>query len=151
MRTLTLMRHAKSDWTASAPGEPPLPDKDRPLSRRGKRDAPLMATWMAANGLDPDLIICSTAVRTRQTLALTKETIHCERQIIQQREDLYLAQSDDLIERVLALLDDFLPAVHGDRNVLRVTLLGVGACLRIHGGLQFIITSARDGDNEWVF
>ena len=100
------MRHAKSDWTASAPGEPPLPDKDRPLSRRGKRDAPLMATWMAANGLDPDLIICSTAVRTRQTLALTKKTIDCERQNIQQREDLYLARSDDLIELARSIPDD---------------------------------------------
>ena len=62
--TLILMRHAKSDW-----GSPGLPDHDRPLNGRGTGDAPLMGDWLRAGGHLPDEVLCSTATRTRQTLA----------------------------------------------------------------------------------
>ena len=64
-RSLLLMRHAKSDWHDSS-----LHDKDRPLNARGRATAPLMANWLSSNQLLPDLIVCSSAVRTRQTLEL---------------------------------------------------------------------------------
>jgi len=63
MKTLILMRHAKSSW-----GEPGLDDQDRPLNARGKAAAPLMARWLAAEGLLPDTILCSSAKRARQTV-----------------------------------------------------------------------------------
>ena len=61
---LILMRHAKSDW-----GSPGLPDHERPLNRRGATDAPAIGAWLRARGYLPDDVLCSTAVRTRETLA----------------------------------------------------------------------------------
>ena len=63
-RQLLLLRHAKSSWA-----DPGLGDFDRPLNRRGRGAAPLMADFLAAKGLRPDLVLCSAAVRTRQTWA----------------------------------------------------------------------------------
>ncbi len=65
MRRLILFRHAKSSWS-----DPTLADHDRPLSKRGKRDAPVMARFLRERGFVPARIICSTAVRTRETLRL---------------------------------------------------------------------------------
>src|SRR4051794_41324423 len=60
-RRLVLMRHAKS---ARPHG---VPDEDRPLTGRGRRDAQAAGRWFAAEGPRPDLTLCSTAVRTRHT------------------------------------------------------------------------------------
>ncbi len=65
MKTLLLMRHAKSDWDADYG-----PDHDRPLNERGLRSARLMGRVLADEGLVPDLIISSTAVRARSTAEL---------------------------------------------------------------------------------
>lgn len=63
MPRLCLLRHAKSDWFAGASG-----DFDRPVSPRGERDAPLLGAHVAAQGWQPDRILCSPARRCRQTL-----------------------------------------------------------------------------------
>jgi len=65
MKTLLLMRHAKSDWDADYG-----PDHDRPLNDRGLRSARIMGRVLADEGLVPDLIISSTAVRARRTAEL---------------------------------------------------------------------------------
>ena len=65
MLTLSLLRHAKSSWK-----NPTLADRDRPLATRGETDAPVMGKAMAERGIDPDLVLCSSARRTRDTLAL---------------------------------------------------------------------------------
>lgn len=65
MLTLLLLRHAKSSWDY-----PALADYDRPLAKRGQKAAPRMGAEIAALGLRPDLVLCSPAVRTRETLAL---------------------------------------------------------------------------------
>lgn len=62
---LILMRHAKSDW-----GNDGSSDHDRKLNDRGRRDAPRIADWAADQGYQPDLILCSSATRTRQTADL---------------------------------------------------------------------------------
>ena len=62
--SLILLRHAKSDWYSGAPG-----DFDRPLAARGCKDAPRVGKWMKENGIVPEIILCSPAVRTRETLA----------------------------------------------------------------------------------
>ncbi|MDY0910944.1 SixA phosphatase family protein [Microbacterium sp. CFBP9034] len=62
MIRLALVRHAKSDW-----GDASLPDHDRPLNDRGRRDAPRMAARLAESGFRPDVILSSTAVRARTT------------------------------------------------------------------------------------
>jgi phosphohistidine phosphatase len=61
-RRLLIMRHAKSDW--GTPGEP---DFDRPLAKRGQRDAPRMGEWLRAQGLVPDLVLASPARRAQET------------------------------------------------------------------------------------
>lgn len=61
-RRLCLLRHAKSSWEDAS-----LPDFDRPLAPRGRQAAPLVAAWVADAGLRPDVVLCSPALRTRQT------------------------------------------------------------------------------------
>jgi phosphohistidine phosphatase len=68
VKTLLLLRHAKSDWDDSS-----LSDFDRPLADRGKRDAPRMGRALKARGPEPDLIVSSPAVRAKETVeAFTK-------------------------------------------------------------------------------
>ena len=62
-RRLILLRHAKSDW-------PDVPDSERPLAKRGRRDAPVVGRWLRARGYLPEVVICSVARRTRQTWKL---------------------------------------------------------------------------------
>jgi phosphohistidine phosphatase len=66
MKTVTLFRHAK----AGDKDNPNMADIDRPLSDRGLKAAPKMGAAMRDWGVHPDLIVCSTSVRTRQTLTL---------------------------------------------------------------------------------
>lgn len=63
MRTLYLLRHAKSSWSDSS-----LDDFDRPLNARGKATRDILADWFRTHEIRPDLVICSPAKRTRQTL-----------------------------------------------------------------------------------
>ena len=60
---LILLRHAKSDWYSGA-----LSDHDRPLNDRGARDAPRVGRWIDSMGYVPESVLCSSALRTRQTL-----------------------------------------------------------------------------------
>ena len=62
-RRLILLRHAKSDW-------PDVPDPERPLAKRGQRDAPRIGRWLHDHGYLPDVVICSAARRTRETWEL---------------------------------------------------------------------------------
>ena len=66
MRRLLLFRHAKSSWAS-----PGLKDFERPLAPRGVKAAGRMGQYMKDSGLVPDLVLCSSAARTRQTLDLT--------------------------------------------------------------------------------
>lgn len=67
MRLLILLRHAKSSWTDQT-----LDDHERPLAPRGREAAPRVGRWLEEQGLAPDLVLCSTAVRTRETLDLIR-------------------------------------------------------------------------------
>ncbi len=58
---LILTRHAKSSWDA------PVGDHDRPLNKRGRRAAPAVGRWLAAQGYVPDIVLCSTALRATET------------------------------------------------------------------------------------
>lgn len=67
-RTLVLLRHAKSAW-------PDVPDHERPLARRGQRDAPVIGRWLRAAGYLPDQVLCSTARRARETWQLAQAVL----------------------------------------------------------------------------
>jgi phosphohistidine phosphatase len=64
MKQLILMRHAKSSWADAG-----LPDHARVLNARGRRSADAMGDWLRAHKIEPELILCSDAARTRETLA----------------------------------------------------------------------------------
>jgi phosphohistidine phosphatase len=104
MKELFVLRHAKSSRD-----DPALDDHDRPLAKRGERDARAMGEHMRAQGFAPKLVLCSSARRTRDTLALmapclspTPET-HFERK-------LYLASARALMKR-LHEVEDRVPSV----------------------------------------
>ena len=98
MRTLLLMRHAKSGWD-----DPTLDDHERPLNRRGTRDAPRMARYMAAAGLVPDVVLCSDAVRTRATMALLLAEWPGSAPSVSYEAGLYLAEPAAIMEAVRGL------------------------------------------------
>jgi phosphohistidine phosphatase len=84
VRRLYLIRHAKSSWT-----EPDLADFDRPLSNRGKLDAPFMGKRLAAYGVRPDLILASPAKRARKTALLIAAAVGYGEKDIVFDEDIY--------------------------------------------------------------
>ena len=63
MKKLILLRHAKSSWK-----HPGLSDHDRPLNKRGRAAAPVMAHWLRDQGHLPDAILCSSSKRTQETV-----------------------------------------------------------------------------------
>jgi phosphohistidine phosphatase len=96
MRTAYLLRHAKSDWSDRT-----LADHDRPLARRGRRDAKRIAKHLRRLGLEPALVLCSSAERTRETLELIRPALGGSRVLVEER--LYAASSDALLERLRAV------------------------------------------------
>jgi len=94
MLTLTLLRHAKSSWE-----EPSLKDFDRPLSKRGENAAPRVGAYMAAQGLAPELVLCSPAVRARQTLDLVLPHL-AGTPTVEYEEAFYLAAPSALLGRL---------------------------------------------------
>ena len=98
MKTILLLRHAKSAWNTSH-----QTDHDRPLNDRGERAAKTMADHIAAHSPRPGLILCSTATRTRQTLAPLVKALGNPTPPISLEKDLYLASEGALLERLQAL------------------------------------------------
>lgn len=94
MKTLYLLRHAKSSWS-----EPGLTDFDRPLNERGRRAAPLIASHLASGGPLPGLILCSAARRTRETLALMLPELACDADL-RIESGLYGADATTLLNRL---------------------------------------------------
>ena len=81
---LILLRHAKSDWDSGARN-----DFDRPLATRGRRDAPRIGRWLRENGFVPGLILCSPALRTRQTIAAVNNHLQVAKQNIVYEDAIY--------------------------------------------------------------
>ena len=92
-RHLYVLRHAKSSWD-----EPGKPDHDRPLAPRGRRAIKVIADYVSTKDIQPDLVLCSTARRTLETMAGVAPA--GERLI---ERPLYDATADQLIERLRRL------------------------------------------------
>ena len=101
MKMVLLLRHAKSAWS-----QPGLDDHERPLNRRGERAAEAMADHIVRNVPRPDLILCSTTVRTRQTLAPLVHRLTVPAPPIALERGLYLASADVLLERLRAITEE---------------------------------------------
>ena len=91
MPELLLLRHAKSDWQDMS-----LDDHDRPLAPRGRRAAPRMGQYLHDRELEPDLVLCSTARRARETLELVLTALASKPQI-RYLKTLYLAPPSRMI------------------------------------------------------
>ena len=102
MKTLTLIRHAKSSWKY-----PGLDDMDRPLNRRGGRDAPLMGDILAERGCHPDAVFASPALRALRTAEMIATAIRYPQQRIMLDDRLYHADAGDLLD-VIKSMDDSL-------------------------------------------
>lgn len=99
-KILTLIRHAKSSWTFSG-----LADLDRPLNRRGQRDAPLMGRVLAARGFAPELFVTSPALRALRTAETIAAVVQYPEQRIVLDQRLYRAESADLIKMIRSVDD----------------------------------------------
>jgi len=100
MKTLFLIRHAKSSW-----GDTALPDEDRPLNDRGRRDAPKMGERLAKRDVKPDLILSSPAMRAVKTAEIIAKKLDYGRKDIVVDDRLYAVGADDLLDVIHKLSD----------------------------------------------
>jgi phosphohistidine phosphatase len=104
MKTLLLMRHAKSSWKDSK-----LSDVERPLNKRGKRDAPVMGQLLIDRELIPQQILSSTAVRSLQTAEAVLETITGSTDLapkVEYLDVLYMAEPPEYYKALHSLPDE---------------------------------------------
>ena len=124
MLTLSLLRHAKSSWIS-----PSLPDQDRPLNARGVADAPVMGRAIAKHGIDPSLVLCSSARRTRDTLALVLPELKVEPRVIYD-DALYHATASEMLRTLRGVSTDInsvmLVGHNPEIHALALDLIGSG-------------------------
>lgn len=102
MKTLYLCRHAKSSWK-----QPGLDDFDRPLNKRGKKDAPLMGELLEDKGIKPDLIISSPAKRASKTASIIASAVCYDKDKINFKDEIYEASGEELLEVIKGIDDKF--------------------------------------------
>jgi phosphohistidine phosphatase len=98
-RTLYLLRHAKSSWD-----DPTLSDHARPLAPRGRRDAKRVAEHLRKLGVEPELVLCSSSARTRETLEFLLPAI--PHSAVGYEDALYGASRDELLARIHSVPDE---------------------------------------------
>ncbi len=108
-RELLVLRHGKSSWDSGAGS-----DLERPLAKRGKRDAPRVGAWLAAKGLIPDLIISSPAKRACQTARRVAKAVAADPDAVVRDERIYYGGMRD----VLGILAECHP------DIARVMIVG---------------------------
>lgn len=91
-RRLWLLRHAKSAWDTGTPD-----DFDRPLAKRGHKDAPRMGRWLAGRGGRPDYVVSSPARRARETTLAVCEPLGVRKKSIYWDTRIYEAELEDLL------------------------------------------------------
>ncbi|MDO5498808.1 MAG: histidine phosphatase family protein [Propionibacteriaceae bacterium] len=127
-RILVVMRHAKSSWSTG------LPDHQRPLSGRGRRDGVAAGEWLAHRGQVPELTLVSTSERTRQTLARAQRG-GAEFGRVEFAAALYAGDEHDLLELIRAT----------GRSVRRLLLIGHNPALE---SLIYLL-ARRVGNPDW--
>lgn len=123
MPYLLILRHAKSSWKF-----PELTDHDRPLNKRGRRDAPRIGTLMRQEGLIPDRVLCSTACRAKETWARVANALQAgpqETRSIDFLDEIYHASAGELL--------DVIRSTTG--NAERTLLIGHNP------GLEYLVTA----------
>lgn len=97
MKTLLIMRHAKSSWK-----EKKVADHERPLNKRGRHDAPIMGKMLAEHELSPQRILSSSALRARQTAEVMAESLHFGGDVTSM-DQLYMAEPEGYIDALREL------------------------------------------------
>ena len=105
MKTLLLIRHAKSSWD-----DPELTDYERPLNERGKKDAPAMAEKLYERGIKIDAFVTSPARRARKTAEQFAKRYKKEKEDLLLKTELYMA-SDEAFNSVIEKLNDDIDCV----------------------------------------
>ena len=100
MKTIFLLRHAKSSWKDQS-----LPDFERPLNRRGRRAAETIGSYLRAKEIVPDLVLSSTAIRARETLEIVVKTAKWRAEV-RYDERIYEAGAIRLLEIVSQIEND---------------------------------------------
>jgi phosphohistidine phosphatase len=100
MKTLYLLRHAKSSWSFDE-----LSDQERPLNDRGRDDAPAMGQALAKRRICPDLVVSSPAVRAMSTAVLVAREMQYPHEKIAVESGIYGADMDDLLTIIKDLPD----------------------------------------------
>jgi len=101
LKSLLILRHAKSSWD-----EPSLADIDRPLNKRGKRDAPRVGFLLREEGIVPDLILSSPALRARKTAEAVAENCGFEGEI-EIQDSFYPGDPSDYLDVIGHLPDQY--------------------------------------------
>lgn len=127
-KRLILLRHAKSAW----PEE--VPDHDRPLASRGKRDAPAAGEWLRKSGYVPDRVLCSTARRARETWRLAEDRLTAHPHTVFE-DGVYGASSAELLDL----------ARQTSADVGTLLIVGHDPAMR---GLTLDLAGAQPGDAE---
>jgi phosphohistidine phosphatase len=104
MKTIYIIRHAKSSWD-----NPSLSDFDRPLNPRGLKTAPMMGTYLSQKGINPDIILSSPALRAAETAHLLKNAASWQAEISFD-ERIYEA-SPQTLHHIVKELDGKIPSV----------------------------------------
>src|SRR5688572_32706614 len=100
MKTLYVVRHAKSCWA-----DPGQEDFERPLNDRGKRDAPRMGKRLKEKDVNPDIMLSSPAKRALSTCKRIADVLNYEKEKIKTEPDLYHANDDTILSIVQRLKD----------------------------------------------
>ena len=127
-RRLILLRHAKSAWPDD------VPDHERPLAPRGRRDAPAAGIWLRKTDHVPDRVLCSTAVRARETWQLAEEKLGAHPQTVFE-DGVYGASSAELLDL----------ARQTSADVGTLLIVGHDPAMR---GLTLDLASEQPGDAE---
>lgn len=149
-RTVYLLRHAKSAW------DTPVPDHDRPLSPRGDRAGVAMAEHFLANGIEPGLVLCSSARRTVETLDHLRPALPAHAPIVID-PDLYGASAGRMLTRLQQVEDDIasvlLIAHNPGTEYLALGLASTGdpaARERLHQGYPTAGLATLAFDGPWA-
>ena len=102
MKTLYLVRHAKSSWK-----QPELSDFERPLNKRGKNDAPFIGKLLSEKGINPSIIISSPAKRAATTAKMIASEINYSKEKIVFNENIYDASGRTLLEIISETEDKY--------------------------------------------
>ncbi len=128
MKQILLLRHAKSSWADEG-----VSDFDRPLAKRGLKDAPLLGKFVRKIGRKPGIIVSSPAKRAEQTALLFLEAARCNEEILTWEKDLYFGSPSDYLKAIQRL----------PNNIESVLLVG-------HNPLMETVSSSLVGSSNKI-